>query len=379
MARDFASIPMEDLNYFLLENMKKIIDEKSEIRDNQLFIPEYSLSIKPKVVRAEENTAIIRYFLFSDNWDRKIDETCACFGKSRRNSLQNAEASFIYGLLTGIRYIANGENFCEIISEFSGKHKWKIYKSDVVGMGELEKNQETDEFWEIIKDEIPKYMGNQKIIYIKVFTSKNGEYTSCECRINDEPIKELGEMIEEKTKKWKTEKFGSKKQFFFAVQDKKTYTPYPYSDEKLRKYILDTAYTFDKCETGEEYDRLIDKIGEKIGDYDLAEELISFIPEICAERAFPDITYPEKVTIYFGDREVNDFNKSQIGSYYRIKKIVNEEIDKGNILNDLYHKYISVSSIYNVICSAKKDGVDLLEEKGSVAVCYGFSKFYKLR
>ena len=151
------------------------------------------------------------------------------------------------------------------------------------------------------------------------------------------------------------------------------------SDEELRKYILDTAYTFDKCETGEEYDRLIDKIGEKIGDYDLAEELISFIPEICAERAFPDITYPEKVTIYFGDREVNDFNKSQIGSYYRIKKIVNEEIDKGNILNDLYHKYISVSSIYNVICSAKKDGVDLLEEKGSVAVCYGFSKFYKLR
>ena len=119
-------------------------------------------------------------------------------------------------------------------------------------------------------------------------------------------------MIEEKTKKWKTEKFGSKKQFFFAVQDKKTYTPYPYSDEELRKYILDTAYTFDKCETGEEYDRLIDKIGEKIGDYDLAEELISFIPEICAERAFPDITYPEKVTIYFGDREVNDFNKSQI-------------------------------------------------------------------
>ena len=73
MARDFTSIPMEDLNYFLLENMKKIIDEKSEIRDNQLFIPEYSLSIKPKVVRAEENTAIIRYFLFSDNWDREID------------------------------------------------------------------------------------------------------------------------------------------------------------------------------------------------------------------------------------------------------------------------------------------------------------------
>ena len=381
MEKDFRDIPMEDLNYYLLENMKKIIEERCEIRDNMLFIPKYSLSIKPKVVRAEENMAIIRYFLFSENWDREIFETCASFGKNRKNSLQNAEANFIYGILTGIKYMVEKEDFSELTSEFNGKHNWKLYRSDIVGMGSLseKENKNTEEFWNIIKDEISKYTGNQKIIYIKVFASKNEDEVICECRVNDEPIKELEKLIEEDVKKWNNKKFVSKKQFFFAVQYDKTYTPYPYSDEELRKYILDTAYIFDKCETGDEYDRLITKIGEKISDYDLAEELIGFIPEICAERAFPDLTYPEKVTLYFGENSVNDYNKSQISSYYRIKRIVNEEIDKGNILNDLYHKYIGVSSIYSVICRAKKDGVDLLKEKGSIAVCYGFSKYYNLR
>lgn len=376
MERDFDAIPIEDLNYFLLENMKKIIEEKSEIRDNILFIPKYSLSIRPKVVRAERNLSIIRYFLFSPNWDREIYETCIGVGSSRKNSLQNAEANFIYGLLTGLRYVAQDEWFDNITSEFFGKHNWKIYRSDIVGMGEEVENKE---FWNILRSEIPKYLGDQKLVYIKVFGSKNGEELSCECRINDEPIKELGALVEEKVRTWRVGKFASQKQFFFLVQDENTHTPYPYTDDELRKFILDTSYTFDKCEIGAEYDRLIPDIGKKIGDYDLAEELITFIPEICAERAFPDITYPEKITVYFGDKSINDFNKSQLASYYRIKRIVNEEIDKGNILNDLYHKYISVSSIYSVIQRAKEDGVDLLKEKGSIALCCGFSEFYKMR
>ncbi|WP_300360699.1 DUF6348 family protein [Fusobacterium sp.] len=381
MERDFRDIPIEDLNYYLLENMKNTLEERCEIRDNMLFIPGYSLYIRPKVVRAEEGMAIIRYFLFSENWDREIFETCASFGKNRKNSLHNAEANFIYGILTGIKYISEKREFENIITEYNGKHSWKLYRGDIVGMGNSLETEgtDTDEFWNVIKDEMPKYMGNQKIIYIKVFGSKNGEEVICECRINDEPIKELGNLIEESVKRWGNKKFISKKQFFFVVQDEETYTPYPYSDDELRKYILDTAYTFDKCELGQEYDNLIMKIGEKINDYDLAEELIGFMPEICAERAFPDLVYPEKITLYFGDRGIGDYTKSQITSYYKIKKILNEEIDKGNILNDLYHKYIAVSSIYSVICQAKADGVDLLKEKGSIALCYGFSEYYKLR
>lgn len=379
MTKNFDDIPMEDLNYFLLENMKKMIEERSEIRDNILFIPDYSLSIRPKVVRAEKNTSIIRYFLFCEDWDREIYETCVGVGNSRKNSLQNGEANFIYGLFKGLEYIFKKEYFSEITTVFFGKHRWKVYRSDIVGIGEPPKEEENDEFWDIVKNEIPNYLGNQKISYVKVFASKSGEDIACECRINDEPIKELGDLIAEKTKKWKVDSFSSKKQFFFLVQENETYTPYPYSDDELRKYILETSYTFDKCEIGEEYDRLIPVIGEKIGDYDLAEELITFIPEICAERAFPTINYPEKITIYFGEKLIKDFNKSQLASYYRIKRIVNEEIDKGNILNDLYHKYISVSSIYSVILRAKEDGVDLLEEGGNIALCYGFSEVYKMR
>ena len=191
----------------------------------------------------------------------------------------------------------------------------------------------------------------------------------------------MGELIADYASQWNTENFGSKKQFFFAVQENSTYVPYPYNEEEIEKFVLEAAYMFDKCETEKDLDDMIVQLGEKTKDYDLAEELINFIPEICAERGFPDITYPEKINICIGEDKILEVNKSQIFSYNMIKKAVNHMIDHGHILKDLYFKYIGISSTYNVICRAKeKDGVDITKEKGVViSTAYGFSSEYKLR
>lgn len=56
-------------------------------------------------------------------------------------------------------------------------------------------------------------------------------------------------------------------------------------------------------------------------------------------------------------------------------------IDHGHILKELYHKFIGISSAYNVICKTlEKDKIDLTKEEGAViSAAYGFSKEYKLR
>ena len=379
--KDFEKIETGDLNYYLIENIKEMIREESEIRDNTLFIPEYSLSIRPQITKSDSNMAVINYYLYSENWDREIFECSASMGENRKQALSLAEQGFIFGIMSGIKYMMKDEFFKEIKTEFNGSHSWKMYSSDIVAMGDVPETINPSEIWGIIENEIPKYLGNQKISYIKVFAAKNKDDITGECRINDEPIKELGELIVQYISKWNTENFGLKKQFFFAVQDDKTYIPYPYTEEQIEKFVLETADMFEKVETEKDLDYMLQNFGDKIGDYDLAEELMGFIPEICAERAFPNINYPEKVIIYMGEDKKLEVNKSQITSYYMIKKAVNHMIDHGHIMKELYHKFISISSAYNVICQAlEKDKVDLTKEEGAViSTAYGFSETYKIR
>lgn len=379
--KDFEKIETEDLNYYLIENIKEMIGEESEIRDNTLFIPEYSLSIRPQITKSDSNMAVINYYLYSENWDREIFECSASMGENRKQALSLAEQGFIFGIMSGIKYMMKDEFFKEIKTEFNGSHSWKMYSSDIVAMGDVPETINPSEIWGIIENEIPKYLGNQKISYIKVFAAKNKDDITGECRINDEPIKELGELIAQYISKWNTENFGLKKQFFFAVQDNKTYIPYPYTEEQIEKFVLETADMFEKVETEKDLDDMLQNFGDKIGDYDLAEELMGFIPEICAERAFPNINYPEKVIIYIGENKKIEVNKSQIASYYMIKKAVNHMIDHGHIMKELYHKFISISSAYNVIFKAlEKDKVDLTKEEGAViSTAYGFSENYRIR
>ena len=325
--------------------------------------------------------AVINYYLYSENWDREIFECSASMGENRRQALSLAEQGFIFGIMSGIKYMMKNEFFKEIKTEFNGPHSWKMYSSDIVAMGDVPDTINPKEIWGIIENEIPKYLGNQKISYIKVFAAKNKDDITGECRINDEPIKELGELITQYISNWNTKNFGLKKQFFFAVQDDETYTPYPYNEEQIEKFVIETAEMFEKVETEKDLDDMLQNFGDKIGDYDLAEELMGFIPEICAERAFPNINYPEKVIIYMGEDKKLEVNKSQIASYYMIKKAVNHMIDHGHIMKELYHKFISISSAYNVICQAlEKDKVDLTKEEGAViSTAYGFSETYKIR
>ena len=82
-----------------------------------------------------------------------------------------------------------------------------------------------------------------------------------------------------------------------------------------------------------------------------------------------------------GENKKIEVNKSQITSYYMIKKAVNHMIDHGHIMKELYHKFIGISSAYNVIFKAlEKDKVDLTKEEGAViSTAYGFSENYRIR
>lgn len=101
-----------------------------------------------------------------------------------------------------------------------------------------------------------------------------------------------------------------------------------------------------------------------------------FLPEMCAENAFPNIIYNELINIR--QKEENyEVYKHQLASFYPIQKALQTCFNDDSFTDELYSAYVSLSSIYNVICKAKEDNKDL--DGAILTISFGFSDDYLLR
>jgi len=185
-------------------------------------------------------------------------------------------------------------------------------------------------------------------------------------------------MVADIASKWQVEGFASQKQFIFLLQSEDTYTPYPYQQEQIEDATHTAVRLFIECDTQEKYDSFPDLLAERLQDADLAQELYAFLPEICAENAFDMLTYNEEMLLYRGDESFSVY-RNQFSSYFMISAALFEGFRTGEFDDDIYKQYISVSSIYNVICQAKEQGADLVKDGGVLTLSYGMSEQYRFR
>lgn len=162
------------------------------------------------------------------------------------------------------------------------------------------------------------------------------------------------------------------------LQSKETYTPYPYSPKHVAEATHTAVRLFMECDTQEKYDNFTEILAERLQDSDLAQELYSFLPEICAEHAFDMLTYNEELLLYRGEESFNVY-RTQFASYLMISNALFEGFRTGEFDDDVYKQYISVSSIYNVICQAREQGADLVKDGGVLTLSYGMSEQYRFR
>ena len=112
-------------------------------------------------------------------------------------------------------------------------------------------------------------------------------------------------------------------------------------------------------------------------DVSLVEELRNFLPEMCAENAFPAVQSGEMIGIVRGSEQLEVY-KTQLASYYSIYRALLEEL-RHNFPNSLFSAFVSTSSIYNAVIGAKEKGADLEKSGGRIFVSYGFSEHYQIR
>lgn len=373
---------LEEAEEFLLSGLHGCFETEDTVIENRLMLPEWGITIFPKVMEIKEQLVNTSYYITSAEWDDALYECSAAVGSDMHQAMGMAQAGFLFGIMNAIGNMQRDENARMLETEFGcNKHRWKCYLGNIVGMGKTPQDSKADEYWEALKDGISKRIGNQKLCYVKVYAANIGDGSFIgECRINDIYIEELSKIVEDMAKTWGTKEFGSQKQFFIIKQDKETTIEYPFTVNDIMDMTEIAMQMFEECKTEGEYEEFPERLEQKVGDKDLAWELYAFIPEICAQNAYDSINYPETILIY-KNGQTDEYYKTQLASYYAIYNGVFRTFSR-DVLKDtdnVYSEYISVSSIASAIYSAQSSGHDVMEEGSQLCMMFNPDNDYNVR
>ena len=365
----------EIVEYLLHGGMKEAFEFDVTEKSDCIIFPEIDMVIKPYVEEfvMEENASCkvtLRFDMYSNRWKKDFTEVSSAVCKTAWDAVGMALMSFSFGFVNGLKALVSKETHCTCESKrLNEKHNWNVYLSNIVGMGQRANYDDAvaSKYWDLIKNDIIKRLGNQRVACIKIYASKIGEEIVGECRIDDVPIKEIGDKIGEFIKNWSVELFAADKQFIFLEQDEATIIPNPYEgkkgEERLKEMMIYGLKLFMSVNSEEDYYNISGAIADKFGDMRVAYEIFAFIPEMCALNAFyENIRSRDEITFARPDGTKDNLYMSQVSDYRLIQKILFEILGEGIFgekTNDLYKTLIMYSSVYSVVMQMNEKGSKL--------------------
>ena len=378
----------------VLESVHSSLAEavENEIRGDGIFCSEWGMTITPRIEQSDEHIAVVGFNISDPDFDEPLYECCAATGKDIDTAIGSCVGSFLFAFMNGIIQMKNGENGKPVTSTFNGKsHTWKVYGSDLVGMGENIDidNSETValKYWDMLKKEIVKRLGDRKMCYVKIFASKaigkNDQQVTGEVRVNDIPSAELGAIVEKHAAQWNVEQFASQKQFFFIKQDVQPQKLYSGLDGRkvLISKVKRAIELFNEVKSSEDLQALPQTLTAEFGDVTLAWECFLFIPEICAENALSEATFPETVQIKSEDGEPISVYRSQLYDYYPICSSVFTLFSNGVFgekTDEVFRRLVSNSATFNCISQAIDKG-SKLSDLAMTALIFNVGKDFEIR
>ena len=377
------------LDFLLRVSLHGGLETEDSVEGDHLWCPAWQMILTPEIEQLTEQSAVLHFHLSAPQWGQELFECSVGMGGEPKQALGMAVGSFLFSLMRGIASMENGEDpYIRLETSFAGRpHRWRVYFSHIVGMGNSPEVDGPHIYWDALQQELVKRLGNQKLCYVKVYAAKSYGSVTGECRINDIKSEELSALVAEMAEKWDVDGFASHKMFFFIRQEEETIVPYPYWGNKgraaLKSKVKRAAELFHACENQEQYEALPGRLEQELGDATLAAECYSFLPEICAENAFDQITYPETAEIQVGNGPSVTIWKNQLADYWPLHAALFELFEEGafgDSANQIYQEYIGVSATYSVIqkmMDREKDSK--LEDVKMITVRYQEDACFEIR
>lgn len=376
----------------VLESVHELFYVKNEIRGNTVVVPEWDMTIVPRIEQCGDRIAVVGFHISDPDFDEPLYECCASTGKDTDSAIGSCVGSFLFAFMNGILQMKNRDGGKQLQSTFGGKtHTWRSYNSDLVGMGESVdsgENAVATKYWDMLKNEIVKRLGNQKMCYVKIFASKaigkSDEQVTGEVRINDVPSAELSKIVSKHAAEWNINQFASQKQFFFVKQENAPTDEYSGESGRavLRGKVKTALELFVEVKDEKSFEALPDKLAAALGDPVLATECFSFIPEMCAEHAFQEVQFSEQIIISVqGENETISCYRTQLAHYYPIQNAVFGLFSDGTFgeaTNDLYRSLIGMSATGSAV-SQFLEKSDKLSDCSISSLCYNVPRGFELK
>ncbi len=366
----------------ILKNLPELLEGRCHCEGNELIFPEWGARLTPVCEQVRDGFCVLGMYLYSQRFGKVLYECSAGMGKDTETAVGMALGQYVFSFLQGLGVMESGEDPHPVNSMLGDNiHRYNAYLSDITGIGNAPQVQ-PDDYWNALKDGIVKRLGNERLCYVKVFTSKMDDNITCECRVNDVVSAELSGILTDMVRKWDNKEYASHKQFFFIRQNDSDYIPYPYEKgefaDKVKKAVTLFHQNYGKDDF---FDRIEELAARETGDETLAWECCYFLPEICTEHAFSDISYAETIELCYPDGTKRTVYKAQLRDYNRLRDTLFEMFDDGvfgDNANDIYREFIGASASYNCIAQMKEKGSDL-KNVCMTAILYNVPQSFELR
>lgn len=356
--------------------------EHSEIQEGCVLLPAEQLSIRPGVKDVKDGFAALYFEVLHPTFEEPFFDMSAGVGATTVEAICKAVAGFLFSGFCGARHCANKEYERELTSTFCGVERhWDVSESCIAHLGDTDTQEHpaTVHYWDLIAEKLPAHLGNRKHYLVKVYASKqqNGEVI-CECRVNNVVSAELTEAITAFANTWKSgTSLISQKQLFILTQRESKVMPYPYTREQIFDYTDKAIALFAAADTEEKHEQLTDAFTSVTGDSSLAAELYSFLPEICAQNAFSEATYAERVILYIGEQK-HELYIDQIASYRWIQERAIDGFSEGRYDNESFKSLVYSSATCNVLSKALNNG-SKLEDLSLTSLAFMMPDDYEIR
>lgn len=360
----------------------------TECISNELHFINLDIVLRPTIMQLNSQSVLLCFELTSEQWDKSIIENSAGMGVDTAQALANALESFSSACLEGLLYMLSEQSCYEsCTSTFMGhEHKWQVYLSDLVSIGEAPDIEEAQYYWDELKEMLLPRLGNQRFCYIKVFASKSFGSVFCECRIDNVLSNDVTQLLVKMTKHWSTQKFASHKMFFFLKQDENTVLPsdlfLPPKQKELNYQVNVALRLFGQCSTQEEYEQLPLQLQEIIPDKVLALELYYFLPEICTQLMLPEISFSDAISLFIGDNKPINIHIHQLTDYLPIyRALTNLMTDNpSDELKEAFKLCSFYSSAFNVINQVLNESPETkLTDLSGLTTCYFVPPSFEIR
>ncbi|WP_294487224.1 DUF6348 family protein [uncultured Ruminococcus sp.] len=305
-------------------------------------------------------TAEVRFLIALPNAETLLTERYDSIGETINGAVAGAVKKFA-AVLNDMFELIDGADDDLIENYFDGRaHVYRYETESMVSCVGAPALQEIKGFYSEIEDELPAYLGAKKYYWLSMEALFSGDHVSAKCRINNEEIGRLSELVEDKARRYFTEGiYGQVQEQKLIVQSDRTYVRVKpkYNDayNNMYKYIRQCIPLMGQSSVLESYNELFRKVQAITGDAHSAWEVMTFLPEIYVQWFFK-IKGTGLVSMKIGDREL-ELTEFQISPMRVIKSEVESFLEKNKPCDEFNQNIFSMSARFESAMKALNSGV----------------------